>query len=419
MRLSPIGDAISSPQSGGASSVAVNGVVPASLVGCAGGGWCWSDATTAYGQGDFGGGQHLYKLVLPNTLTQIDATGANLSAAGNGVVAAYLSFAGVRFPLSAFGPFPLAGLGDVSPDGMTVLVQNFAAGTGLVVRSAAGAQLCTVSVTLPGNYLIRAKNGVFAYPDTALTIWHLALLASGVRQSFAPRTEAIFQTVPVSISGTQWVVEVSATQLTLRPATSSNGFVVATGNTFSVDAVEMAAGTVRIGWSVGAGELPTQVRLADVTVGTGAQNVGTTASGSLVITAGPTLTQSAVPVGPVEGGAPLGANKQPRHAITNDPFVGGEDGKRVYQKYWDQIGAAAFAPANLSQATGTVDPTHGGTGMTTGLTIIDGGNILPGTIPCSAMASSCGGGWIPLVDGSEPPNFITDGAGVLILVPGP
>lgn len=27
-----------------------------------------------------------------------------------------------------------------------------------------------------------------------------------------------------------------------------------------------------------------------------------------------------------------------------------------------------------------------------------------------------GSSWIPLVDGSEPPNFITDGAGVLILV---
>ncbi len=26
------------------------------------------------------------------------------------------------------------------------------------------------------------------------------------------------------------------------------------------------------------------------------------------------------------------------------------------------------------------------------------------------------GSWIPLVDGSEPPNFITDGAGALIVV---
>lgn len=30
-----------------------------------------------------------------------------------------------------------------------------------------------------------------------------------------------------------------------------------------------------------------------------------------------------------------------------------------------------------------------------------------------------GGSWIPLVDGAEPPVFITDGAGVLILTAGP
>lgn len=38
----------------------------------------------------------------------------------------------------------------------------------------------------------------------------------------------------------------------------------------------------------------------------------------------------------------------------------------------------------------------------------------------TAIGSAGGdGNWIPLVDGSEPPNFITDGAGVLILVAGP
>jgi hypothetical protein len=41
----------------------------------------------------------------------------------------------------------------------------------------------------------------------------------------------------------------------------------------------------------------------------------------------------------------------------------------------------------------------------------------PGERTISATGGS--GSWIPAVDGSEPPNFITDGAGVLILVPGP
>lgn len=41
------------------------------------------------------------------------------------------------------------------------------------------------------------------------------------------------------------------------------------------------------------------------------------------------------------------------------------------------------------------------------------------TMSGTTLSASGGGGWIPLVDGAEPPGFITDGAGVLILVPGP
>ncbi len=37
----------------------------------------------------------------------------------------------------------------------------------------------------------------------------------------------------------------------------------------------------------------------------------------------------------------------------------------------------------------------------------------------AVLTAAGGGGWIPAVDGSEPPVFITDGAGVLILVAGP
>lgn len=44
-----------------------------------------------------------------------------------------------------------------------------------------------------------------------------------------------------------------------------------------------------------------------------------------------------------------------------------------------------------------------------------------GRITAASNGSGGGGGgsWIPLVDGSEPPVFITDGAGVLVLVGGP
>lgn len=39
-----------------------------------------------------------------------------------------------------------------------------------------------------------------------------------------------------------------------------------------------------------------------------------------------------------------------------------------------------------------------------------------GGVITAVGASAFGGNWVPLVDGSEPPNFITDGAGNLIFV---
>lgn len=41
------------------------------------------------------------------------------------------------------------------------------------------------------------------------------------------------------------------------------------------------------------------------------------------------------------------------------------------------------------------------------------------TAAANGSGGGSGGSWIPLVDGSEPPAFITDGAGSLVLVPGP
>lgn len=41
------------------------------------------------------------------------------------------------------------------------------------------------------------------------------------------------------------------------------------------------------------------------------------------------------------------------------------------------------------------------------------------TMTGTELAASGGGGWIPAVDGAEPPGFLTDGAGVLLLVAGP
>ncbi len=431
MRLSPTTGKILSGQGGG--TIAINGAVPASLATATGGGWGWLDDDTCGGQADLGAGYLLRKLIVStDTLSVLDATpsggvdAATQFRAGNLKWAAFLAggaLAGVRSNIRA--RLPLAALGDIDETGRMVVVQNYAADSGLVSYTSSGAQLWVNSTTvLDGSNRLRSKNGSVAYQDTSSN-WHLRDTATGTLQSFAPRTgEVVAAMVPVLISSVIWVVELTGTQLTIRPATSSNGFVLSTSaNLFNPDAVSMSAGTVRVGWSVTTGENPTDLRIADLTVATGGTALGSTTTGSLVIGSSTAGTTGNFTVGPVEGGS-LTSTKQPRLAMKPDGsgFVGSA-GARQYQAWWDTIAGQAVAPANLSQATGVLDPGHGGTGTDTGLTVIDGGNILPGTIPCSAIQADClsalGSGWIPVVTGAEPPVFVTDGAGVLILVAGP
>jgi hypothetical protein len=90
--------------------------------------------------------------------------------------------------------------------------------------------------------------------------------------------------------------------------------------------------------------------------------------------------------------------------------------------------------SGLTMTGTTLDATGGGFPDATYLTEDDETGDLPNSrrllagtnitfddaTPGERTISATGGGsWIPAVDGSEPPNFITDGAGVLILVAGP
>lgn len=391
MRFNSLGNAVGGTAAG---TVWIDGVDVACLVGHTAAvttGAAWIDTDDFALQTNIFVPLGLTKVkVSTNTATSIDSLGTSKVAAGNGVVAAFLQdgVSGVRWPLGGPATHPLGALGDVSPQGLSAIIQNYSAGTGVLTFAAGGSQLSSTSVTLAAGSEIRAKDGIFAYRDAVGT--HLRSLTNGTLQSYAPRTGDItFQCIPITVSGQTWVVEAvgaGVSTLSIRPTTSSNGFILATGDTFSVDAVVVGS-EVWIGWSTTSGELKTNLRIAALTVGTGGLRTGTTASGSLVFTTQSPLTQSAFTIGPVEGGGTRNAALQPRYALKDDAFVGGGDGKRIYQKWWDQTATQAAAPPNLSQGTGTVDPAHGGTGTTTGLTVLDGQNIIAASEPLSALQS--------------------------------
>jgi hypothetical protein len=382
MRLSPTsGKGLMGQGSG---NISIDGVIPASLAGYTGGGWGWLGDDICGGQAFTGGLWHLKQLVVStDTLTDLVATTsatdlAQQFRAGNGEWARFVAGGGIHTSTGLGLTLPLAALGDMDSTGRLAVIQNYAADNGIVTYAANGSTLQTISTTvLAGTQRMRTNDGAVAYQETN-THWHLRDISTGSLLPFAPRTGATVVTiVPVSISGTLWVVELSTVDLTIRPATSSNGYVIETSpNIFFPDAVSLSAGTVRIGWSVTTGEGRFNMRIADLVTTDGGVSNGTTASGALVITPGSPISPSAMPVGPVESGGSSLGRLQPRHALKADSFVGGARGMATYQRWWEQVADQAF---NLSQATGTVSLAQGGTGTTTGLSVLNGGNVLTDT----------------------------------------
>jgi hypothetical protein len=145
---------------------------------------------------------------------------------------------------------------------------------------------------------------------------------------------------------------------------------------------------VRVGWSVTTGETPTDMRVADLNLTTGGTTLGSTATGSLVFGSETAGTTASFAVGPVEGGTGTAATKQPRQAMREDGsgFVG-PGGVRQYQAWWDTLAGQAVAAPNAAQIQGVVDPAHGGTGVTTGLTVLDGQNLIDNSTPLSALVT--------------------------------
>jgi hypothetical protein len=381
----------------GTIAISIDGVVPPAMASLTGGSWAWltDDICGGQGQGVVPGGFRLYQYVVStDTLSILDAVyngGSDVSqafVAGNSNWARQLG--GVFTSPSLGLTLPLAGLMDMDAQGRLLVVTNAGADSGLTTYTAVGALLSKVSTHTFSA--ARSKDGTVSNREIGTGAWHLRETTSlGTLVPFAPRpiADGVVGMVPVTISGTVYVVELTGAALTIRPATSSMGYVLATSpNIFWPDAVSLSAGTVRVGWSVTTGETPTDMRVADLNLTTGGTTLGSTATGSLVFGSETAGTTASFAVGPVEGGTGTAATKQPRQAMREDGsgFVG-PGGVRQYQAWWDTLAGQAVAAPNAAQIQGVVDPAHGGTGVTTGLTVLDGQNLIDNSTPLSALVT--------------------------------
>ena len=391
-RLSPTTGRLLSGVGGSSGNIAINGTVVPSLASAAGGGWDWFDEDTIGGQADLGAGYAIRQVVVStDTLSTLGSGGATSFAAGHGIGAAFLSPGGVR-PIkgAAWTTQTLGALGSIDRSGVTALIQNFQAGRGLQPFAANGSALPVVDVAIFGGSDVLIREGLISAKD-AQGVWHLYVATTGALAPFAARTDdtSIYRVVPVTIGGVLYVVETGGINTTIRPATSTMGFVlqtVAIEDEFGVDAIEVSSGVARVCWAVNAGETPTSCRCVDFTPQTGSGAQGTTASGSLVFGSASGSRPSTFSVGPVQGGGGSLALTLPQH----EPVV--TDAKMITTPWYGALLSmmrASGGPIDMSRLTGMLPPSQGGTGGTTGLSPLNGQNIIAGTIPCSAIQPDC------------------------------
>jgi hypothetical protein len=109
-------------------------------------------------------------------------------------------------------------------------------------------------------------------------------------------------------------------------------------------------------------------------------------------------------------------------ALAFEPTVQRVIGNSTGEPAWEQVdltqGVTGRLPfANLAQVSESKLLGRGqGAGAGDAQEITLGSGL---TMTGTTLDAAGGSGWVPAVDGSEPPNFITDGNGVLILVAGP
>lgn len=456
----------------GFSAVSIDGSPVAALSAYAAGnpsGPCWlSDTAIIYQNwGAGGGGPYTVESYDTGTTTRTtrDSHGANVIAAGGGKWAAWLGdpTVGVRTNIASVGPFLLGAVGDVSPDGEFCLINTYPALSGLTVYSAAGATLVSLPTVVLTQNFVRLKDHLLLYRDASGWVMNHVL---GGDFAFRPRLEPIYWIVPVTTAaGKTFVVEVSGDRITLRYADRADGWQLQpTGtNTFNPDVIEVSAGVLRVGWSSTSGEGAADLVLMDITLATGATQVGTVVAGSIVWAAGSTLDLTTFEVGPLQGSNTGGGLYPP----IQEPVV---DAQRRMTRPWVlfeqnvktglsgvQAAIAALPPSvppppgfgavagglggpvlatqandtlTLTSTDGSLSITETPTTKTVDLRVnrtagsssalsvrrADDTTRIVMINTAAAVTPSATGNWVPLSLGVEPLTFVSDGAGNPILV---
>jgi hypothetical protein len=292
----------------GDQGISIDGAVPAALAGILAGEPRWIGNALVIFQNNTAGGIYTYN-TSTLALTAVDALGENRLGAGAGVYAAYLAGGGtpgVRTNITGFGNLPFAAIGDVTETGQVVVIPDAANYQGVSVFDATGTGLWSLSVGLAVGTQPHARVNVTAYADVASGTWHLWQNAPPLQQSFtAPTGFPVVWTVPCFVGGALYVLEQSD-RLTFRQKDATSGYIITTGLSFNPDVRLLSPGVVRIGWCINAGESTDSLRLMDLIVATGVNQVAQPSAGTMVFTPGTQLVATAIPGNPTDVGGAIG-----------------------------------------------------------------------------------------------------------------
>jgi hypothetical protein len=317
----------------GNQGISIDGAVPAALAGMPAGEPRWLTNSVIIFQNNTGPSELDTYNTSTLALATVDALGENRLGAGNGVYAAFLAngIDGVRTNIAGFGTLPMAGIGDVTETGQVIIVPDFGNYQGVSVYDSTGAGLWSLSVALAAGTTPFGRVNYTTYADLATGQWHVWQNVPSVQQSFTAPTATVVWTVPVVVSGAVYVLELSTVALTLRQKDATSGYVISTGLTFNPDVRQLTPGVVRIGWCINAGESTDSLRLMDLVVATGVNQVAQPSAGTMVFTPGTTLVPTAIPGNPTDVGGAVGGNLAGLYPPLRQPV---QEQNRLISKPW-------------------------------------------------------------------------------------